>query len=283
VVFQNYALFPHMTIFDNVAFSLKMRNLQREEIRRRVAETLELVRLTGFESRFPQQLSGGQQQRTALARAIVFKPSILLLDEPLGALDRMLREHMQLELRRMHQQLGTTMIYVTHDQDEALVLSDRVVVMNKGVIEQVGAPEEIYDLPQTRFVAEFIGETNFVEASVIACSDSSTRVESRGVSFDVETSSCASSGERVNITLRPECIDIRPAAQEQGMLDGIIEDRIYLGDVIKYRVRVGAELSMIAKVQARRSATRPLELGNRVSLTWKPADARVVSARSPAA
>lgn len=279
VVFQSYALFPHMTIFDNVGFSLKMRNVGRSEIAQRVREALELVRLAGLESRFPHQLSGGQQQRTALARAIVFRPSILLLDEPLGALDRMLREHMQLELRRMHQQLGATMIYVTHDQDEALVLSDRVVVMNRGAIEQVGTPGEIYNHPKTRFVAEFIGETNFFEASVISRKGSSAQVTMGGLSFAVSASSSALASDRVGVSLRPERINLGAESSAKTMLQGVIEDRIYLGDLVKFRVRVNSNLSMIVKEQSRGNNMGNLNLGSPVTLSWNPADARIVPIR----
>ena len=166
MVFQNYALFPHLSVFENVAFGLEMRRMSRTEVTRRVADALALVRLPGFEARYPQQLSGGQRQRVALARAIVVQPSVLLLDEPLGALDKKLRESMQVELKALQRTLGVTTIFVTHDQEEALTLSDRVAVMNDGRIEQLDTPVEVYERPRTRFVSDFIGVSNFLEGEV---------------------------------------------------------------------------------------------------------------------
>ena len=172
MVFQNYALFPHMTVAENIGFPLKQRGVAKaRRARRLVAEALELVRLPGYERRYPRQLSGGQQQRVALARAIVFEPRLLLMDEPLGALDKQLRENLQLEMRRLHADLGITFIYVTHDQEEALTMSDRVAVMNEGLVAQVGTPEDLYDRPCDRFVAAFIGEFNFLSAIVRGMED----------------------------------------------------------------------------------------------------------------
>jgi ABC-type Fe3+/spermidine/putrescine transport system ATPase subunit len=168
MVFQSYAVFPHLTVFDNVAFPLQIRTVPRLEILHRVAEALEMVRLTGYEHRLPRQLSGGEQQRVALARALVFRPRVLLMDEPLGALDKKLRAHMQLELKHIQQHLRVTVLYVTHDQEEALTMSDRVAVMQGGRIEQVGSPAELYDTPASRFVADFIGESNFLDATIVS-------------------------------------------------------------------------------------------------------------------
>src|SRR5687767_2754599 len=168
MVFQNYALFPHMTVGENIAFPLQMRRMSRAEITRQTTAVLQLVGLPGYEGRYPRQLSGGQQQRVAVARALVFNPRVLLMDEPLGALDKQLREHLQLEIKALHDQLGVTIIYVTHDQEEALVMSDRIAVMNDGRIEQCGPPTELYDEPSTRFVATFIGESNFIDGRVIS-------------------------------------------------------------------------------------------------------------------
>ena len=167
VVFQNYALFPHMTVADNVAFPLRMRSVGKAEAEDRVKHALGMVQLAALADRRPSQLSGGQQQRVALARALVFEPQVVLMDEPLGALDKKLREQMQLDIRELHRRLGLTIIFVTHDQTEALTMSDRIAVFNHGKIEQLGRPDEIYDRPSTRFVAEFIGETNFIAASVL--------------------------------------------------------------------------------------------------------------------
>src|SRR5688572_12513830 len=176
MVFQNYALFPHMTVFENVAFPLRMRRLRRGEIEAKVGQALDLVRLTGYEARYPRQLSGGQQQRVALARALVFNPPVLLMDEPLGALDKKLRQQMQLEIKHLHEQLGITVIYVTHDQEEALVMSDEIVVMRNGRIEQIGTPRGVYDDPRNNFVADFIGEANVLDGTIIKAEHSRYRV-----------------------------------------------------------------------------------------------------------
>src|SRR5262249_35458788 len=250
VVFQNYALFPHMTVFENVAFSLRMRDVARSEIGRRVSETLGLVRLSGFEGRYPRQLSGGQQQRIALARALVFEPAVLLLDEPLGALDRLLREHMQLELRRIHQSLGTTMIYVTHDQEEALVLSDRIAIMNNGRIMQLGTPAQVYEAPASRFVAGFLGESNFFRGKLLAVEDGDGEVLVSGLKLRVQCRSTVLSNEEVEFTIRPEKIRLDEA--EGAGIDthrGVIEDVIYSGERIKYLVRLSDDLTVAIKQQ----------------------------------
>ena len=175
MVFQDYALFPHMTVFDNVAFALKMRRVDGGSIRRQVLETLSVVHLDGLENRYPSQLSGGQQQRVSLARALVYRPRLLLMDEPLGALDKKLREAMQIELKHIQQQVGITVLSVTHDQEEALTLSDRIAVLNRGRLEQVGAAGELYESPNSRFVADFIGETNFLDITVTALEENDPR------------------------------------------------------------------------------------------------------------
>ena len=207
MVFQNYALFPHMSVAQNVAFGLKMRKLRRDEIAKRVRETLDLVKLNGFEDRYPKQLSGGQQQRVALARALVIHPTVLLLDESLSALDKMLREEMQVELRELQRKLGITAVFVTHDQEEALTMSDRVAVMRAGVVEQVGTPSEIYESPRTEFVAGFLGNSNFVDGVVVNSSEDGARIDIGGVQVRVDGCT-AGTGERVRLALRPEKIDI---------------------------------------------------------------------------
>ena len=177
MVFQNYALFPHLNVAENIGFPLRMRGLERSEIRRRVGDALELVQLTGLDERRPKQLSGGQQQRVALARALVFEPTVLLLDEPLGALDAKLREEMKFELKRLHHAIGTTVLFVTHDQEEALTLSDRVAVFNEGQLVQVGAPNQLYRRPDNRFVADFIGETNLITGRMVGALDGVCRLD----------------------------------------------------------------------------------------------------------
>ena len=237
MVFQHYALFPHMTVAQNIAFPLEMRRVERGERRRRLEEVLQLVDLTGYGERLPRQLSGGQQQRVALARAVVFGPRLLLLDEPFGALDRKLREQMQLELKRLQRRLGLTALFVTHDQEEALILSDRIAVMNQGRIEQVGTPPEIYARPVNRFVADFIGESNLFQAR----SDSGgTAVLSGGVRVRLP-SVPSSPGAEVGLLVRPE----RPRllADGQGadnVFAGVVSEVIYLGESIKYRLRLDA-------------------------------------------
>ena len=273
VAFQNYALFPHMTVFDNVAFALKMRDLPRREIARRTTEALELVQLTGFEARYPRQLSGGQQQRVALARAVVFRPSLLLLDEPLGSLDRLLRERMQLELRRIHEHLRTTMIYVTHDQEEALVLSDRVAVMNDGRVEQLGSPQEIYERPRTRFVAEFIGESNFVRADVTGIVDGLATCHVGRSVVQAAVSPVIRPGRQVDLAIRPEKIAVAPpqTGSTRGMR-GLVEDRIFVGQTLKLIVRLETREQLIVR---HRTGSEWPRKGEQVELAWEPEDVRV--------
>src|SRR5271154_1265094 len=204
MVFQNYALFPHLTVAENIGFPLKQRGVAKAERARLVGEALELVHLPGYGERYPRQLSGGQQQRVAFARAIVFKPRLLLMDEPLGALDKQLRENLQLEMRRLHADLGITFIHVTHDQEEALTMSDRIAVMNEGLIAQVGSPEEIYDRPCDRFVASFIGESNFLPGVVRGGEGGMVVAECGGATMRAATPKRLSPGQTVTLATRPE-------------------------------------------------------------------------------
>ncbi|PSJ54208.1 ABC transporter ATP-binding protein [Kumtagia ephedrae] len=259
LVFQSYALFPHMSIFDNVAFPLRVRGMGAAELSRRVGEALRLVRLEGLRQRKPHQLSGGQQQRVALARAIVFEPAILLLDEPLAALDRKLREEVRLEIRELQRKLGITTIMVTHDQEEALSLSDQVVLLSKGRVEQVGAPDEIYHRPSTRFAADFLGMANFIEGSYH---------EGHIVSPDGERFPCAPTniahGARVCGLLRPE--DIR-AGGEGGHLAGIVRDVVFLGETVRYLIELKSGRRLTANVAGARGRH---VAGAGVSLSWDP-------------
>jgi putative spermidine/putrescine transport system ATP-binding protein len=237
VVFQNYALFPHLSVFENIAYPLRVRRVRVAEIRERVRAALAMVRLEGFEARAPHQLSGGQQQRVALARALVFEPAALLMDEPLGALDKRLREHMQLEIKSLHSTLGLTMVYVTHDQTEALVMSDRVAVMHHGRLEQVGAPPDVYERPVNRFVAEFIGESNLLAATVgagrsAALLEDGTRIAASGLGRFAE-------GEHVWLVVRPEKIVMRRTVAGANPLPGKIDEVNFFGDTRRYRVRLG--------------------------------------------
>ena len=221
-VFQKYALFPHLDVFENVAFGLRIAKVPQEEVEQRVTEMLEVVSLKGFERRRIDQLSGGQQQRVAIARALVNRPKVLLLDEPLGALDLRLRKDMQNELKRIQQQMGITFIYVTHDQEEALTMSDTVVVMDKGRIQQIGTPEDIYNEPKNAFVADFIGESNIVDGVML---------EDRKVAFSGHVFDCVDSGfekkEPVDVVVRPEDVDI--VAEDKGMLKGVVTSVTFLG------------------------------------------------------
>jgi len=242
MVFQNYALFPHMSIFENIAFPLKMRKLSKGKITEQVEKALELVQLEGYGGRKPQELSGGQQQRIAMARALVFDPPILLLDEPLGALDKKLREHMQIELKHIHTRLKRTMIYVTHDQEEALVMSDRIAVMNQGRIEQVGSPDELYEKPANAFVAGFIGESNFLEGRVTdRDGDRLTLQMSDGSEHSLMWQGDIEPHGEVNFCIRPEKMFFVDDGDSESFLSGTIEEVIYVGETERYKVRISQE------------------------------------------
>ena len=275
MVFQQYALFPHLDVASNIAFGLRRRKVPSDEIGRRVGEILELVRLEGYERRKPDQLSGGQQQRVALARALVNRPTVLLLDEPLGALDLKLRRQLQLELKRIQAEVGITFVYVTHDQEEALTMSDRIAVMHAGRIEQVGTPEELYERPATRFVADFIGSTNLLRGVVEA--DGSIRLAT-GELIRVAHDGLGS-GADVEISVRPESIDLR-SSDVAGAIRARVEQAAYLGTNVSYQVRTagGLALSVLAPKTGRR-----LPVGSDVGVSWVPSEALVlgVPAGSP--
>ena len=257
MVFQNYALFPHLTVARNVAFPLEMRNLRRAEIDKRVAEALGLVELKGFEQRLPRQLSGGQQQRVALARAIVFSPRLLLLDEPFGALDRKLRETMQLEVRRLQRRLGLTTIFITHDQEEALVLSDRIAVMNRGSIQQVASTTEIYERPANDFVADFVGESNIFHGTVTEVG--SVTLESGRRLLITHP---APVGSRVGVLMRPERF-----GRGANNFNGEVKEAVYLGSSLKLRLACDDGLELIVRLPV----TGPLPAtGSRISTGIEP-------------
>lgn len=234
-VFQNYALFPHMNIYDNIAFSLKMKKTPKNEIEVQVSKMLKMVRLEGYENRMPSQLSGGQMQRVAIARAIVNSPKVLLLDEPLGALDLKLRKQMQLELKHLQRMLGITFIFVTHDQEEALTMSDRIVVMNNGVVEQIGTPEELYEHPKTKFVADFLGETNILDGKAFKIKDNEVLLELEeeqdiiripNINYNI--------GDKFTVTVRPERIKIKLNPETGDVwLPCSLKEKIYIGSSIK--------------------------------------------------
>jgi putative spermidine/putrescine transport system ATP-binding protein len=280
MVFQRYELFPHMTVADNVAYGLKMRKQPRAERDRRSAEALDLVRLPGYGSRYPKQLSGGQQQRVALARAIVIDPLVLLLDEPLGALDKKLREEMQIELKALQRRLGVTTIFVTHDQEEALTMADRIAVMNHGRIEQVGTPAEIYETPRTRFVADFIGLSNFLTATVRSISPDAIHADLEGgPAIVLSPWNGAAVDQRVEVALRPEKIRILPA---DGNLDGAncfparIEQVVYQGEgsYIFARLTPATMLQVYAPNDGDMDRPRLGDQG--VTIAWYPSNARVL-------
>jgi spermidine/putrescine transport system ATP-binding protein len=248
-VFQNYALFQHLTVYQNLAFGLEMEGAKEDEIKKRVGRALEMVQLTGMDRRKPKQLSGGQQQRVALARALVKTPDVLLLDEPLGALDLKLRKEMQLELKALQQQLGITFIYVTHDQEEALTMSDRIAVMSKGKIQQLGTPVEIYERPTNKFVADFIGESNFLEGKIKSISQNEASVFVSSINAEViglPISKGLVKGEEVIVSIRPEKIHIAEKdAINQNMFRATVTNTVYIGVDTKVFVDVhGAKLKV---------------------------------------
>lgn len=268
MVFQNYALFPHMTIFDNIAFPLKMRKFPKEETGERVERALELVQLEGYGDRRPQQLSGGQQQRIALARALVFDPPLLLLDEPLGALDKKLREHMQLELKHIHTRLKRTMIYVTHDQEEALVMSDRIAVTNQGRIEQVGSPDELYEKPANEFVAGFIGESNFIQGRVVDREgDRLTLQVSDGSTHQLAWDGDVKPQDDVNFCIRPEKMFFVDEDYTESTLGGVIEEVIYVGETKRYKIRISKEKTINVREMSVRTGGGHRE-GEKVNIAW---------------
>jgi spermidine/putrescine transport system ATP-binding protein len=269
IVFQHLALFPHMSVYDNIAFGLKMAGMEKDAIREKVEESLELVGLPGYGDRRINQLSGGQQQRVGIARAMVREPGVLLLDEPLGPLDLKIRQHMQLELKRIQRQVGTTFIYVTHDQGEALTMSDNIAVINNGRVEQIGSPREIYDRPKTQFVANFIGETNFLEGTS----------ETRG-SFTckrlphpiIVEDGNEHIGEGV-LSIRPERVNIAPDLKGlDNIFEAIVEDTVYQGSHVVVSVKVGEDLMI--KIRANPAA--PLKKHEKTHIGWNKTDATVI-------
>jgi len=275
VVFQNYALFPHMSVADNVAFPLKMRGVPKAAISERVMRVLDMVKLKTMATRKPAQLSGGQQQRVALARALVFEPQVILMDEPLGALDKKLREQMQLDIRDLHRRLGLTIVFVTHDQHEALTMSDRIAVFNHGRIEQIGTPRDIYDLPQTSFVAEFIGETNLLPCTVAERSQGALRLTTdSGLTLSAHAGPGRSDEARVQISIRPEAIRINDSSMTANGLTARIVDAVYVGDHIRLIAEAGSQRLIIKSDRASRAA----DVGDEVAISFAPSDVWVVGA-----
>ncbi|HCU08215.1 MAG TPA: spermidine/putrescine ABC transporter ATP-binding protein [Clostridiales bacterium] len=268
-VFQNYALFPHMTVFNNVAYGLTIRKVPKAEIASRVADMIDLVQLKGYEDRKPDELSGGQKQRVAIARALINNPKVLLLDEPLGALDLKLRKQMQVELKRLQKRLGITFVYVTHDQEEALTMSDRIAVMREGVVDQLGTPSDIYDYPRTRFVAGFIGESNLFEGTVEQIQERVMTVRTEAGSLLVQGEGFAVD-ERIHVSIRPEYVEFAKEPVEGFDIQGRIKDFIYMGTVVKTAVdlKSGQEIKY-----SRFEQDQSVQSGDIVYLSWKPSRA----------
>ncbi|WP_431024153.1 ABC transporter ATP-binding protein [Halomonas sp. H5] len=281
MVFQNYALFPHMTVAENLAFPLEVRHLSKEEVKRKVTRALAMVRLEEFGDRRPAQLSGGQQQRVALARALVFEPELVLMDEPLGALDKNLREEMQYEIKRIHASLGVTMIYVTHDQTEALTMSDRIAVFNDGVVQQLASPETLYEAPENAFVAYFIGENNRLHGEVVENSGERCRVRlDNGDTVLARAVAAGETGSRTTLSLRPERVTILVGDAATGCdnrFQGEVMEVIYLGDHLRTRLRVCGNDEFIIKTP--NAMGHPaLAPGQTIEVGWSWGDCRALDA-----
>ncbi len=278
MVFQNYALFPHMTINENLAFPLQVRNVPKPEIEERVAKILKLVELPRMGNRRPGQLSGGQQQRIAVARALVFEPDLVLMDEPLGALDKQLREQMQYEIKHIHDRLGVTIVYVTHDQSEALTMSNRIAVFNDGIVQQLSTPDELYERPVNSFVAQFIGENNKLKGTVAELGGdkvATVKLET-GEVVKALAVNVAKTGDRTLLSVRPERVEINPTAKTADViLKGRIAELIYLGDHIRARLEVAGHDDFIVKVPNKGGHTDVTE-GREVSVGWRAVDCRAL-------
>ena len=274
-VFQNYALFPHMNVEKNISYGLRVRGVKKPEWQRRVAEMLRLVQLEGYEKRMPSQLSGGQRQRVAIARAVVLNPKLLLLDEPLGALDLKLRQQMQQELKDIQKRLGIAFIYITHDQEEALNMSDRIAIMREGQFEQIGTPEEIYEHPQTRFAAGFVGQTNLIEMDVQAVSEDGLTLAYGGASVPARRAEFpVQPGDKVALSLRTERIGYARTPLEACALPATLKSRHYAGGSMRaiLKLETGREVLVLCQSAQRAEG----EIGDRVYLSWNPAEAPVV-------
>ena len=270
MVFQNYALFPHMTVAENLAFPLTVRGMSKADVAEKVKRSLSMVQLDAFSGRYPAQLSGGQQQRVALARALVFEPQLVLMDEPLGALDKQLREHMQMEIKHIHQRLGVTVVYVTHDQSEALTMSDRVAVFHQGEIQQIAPPRELYEAPCNTFVAQFIGENNrFAGKLVSRDGDNCTVQLSRGEKVQALAVNVGQPGDAVSLSIRPERIRLNAAAEGcDNRFSGRVSEFIYLGDHVRVRLEVCGKTDFFVK-QPIAELDTALAVGDVIPLGWQ--------------
>ncbi|PVZ19675.1 MULTISPECIES: ABC transporter ATP-binding protein [unclassified Pseudomonas] len=277
VVFQNYALFPHMTVLENIAFPLKMRHVPDAQAQEQAMAALNMIKLPHIAQRYPKELSGGQQQRVALARCMVYRPAIILMDEPLGALDKKLREHMQLEIKRIHRELGTTIIYVTHDQEEAMTMSDRICLMNAGQIEQLGTPDELYFRPRTLFAADFLGESNLLPATVAAAGSehAQVRVGSAQVNLNVAADPRLTVGQPLHIMVRPQNVRLLRAAPADGQaLAARVTDVMVTGSLTKvYLQAADSQLPVLAAAFATRAEGESYAIGDPAWLAWEACDA----------
>ena len=276
MVFQNYALFPHMTVYENLAFPLRVRKVSKEDTDKKIDKALSMVSLTGFENRMPGQLSGGQQQRVAVARALVFDPAVVLMDEPLGALDKNLRESMQYEIKHIHESIGVTVVYVTHDQGEALTMSNRIAVFNDGKVQQLSSPDKLYEEPVNSFVAEFIGENNRFSGQVTDVSKDKCKVKlDDGSEILANPIVVKSSGEKTIVSLRPERALINTKEKMENNFKGKIEEVIYHGDHTRVRLNLLGNKDFILKVP-NSSANMDIKLGNQINVSWNSFDARAL-------
>lgn len=273
IVFQNYALFPHLTVFENIAFPLRMRRMRQPEIADAVARALDIVQLPHVASRLPRELSGGQQQRIALARCMVYSPSIILMDEPLGALDRQLRDQMQLEIKRLHRRLGITVLYVTHDQEEAMAMSDRICLLNHGRIEQIGTPQELYFRPRSLFAAEFLGESNILDATA---GEDGKLIGPGGLAIRVNEAAGVAPGRRVKVLVRPERLRLladREAADN--IAEGELGETVFAGGMTRYFVRLPGGVVLSGKELTDRGGDR-LRPGTRFRVGWRAEHALIL-------
>jgi len=277
MVFQDYSLFPHMTVKENLAFPLKVRKLTKDEIGRKVTRALEVVELRGFDGRMPAQLSGGQQQRVALARALVFEPKLVLMDEPLGALDKNLREQMQYEIKHIHDNIDVTVVYVTHDQSEAMTMSNRIAVFDDGVIRQLSTPNILYEKPENAFVAQFIGENNRLSGKVTEIREDKCVVEIDGGGYlNALKVNIDGVGDRTSVSLRPERVMVNPAeGSVDNIFEGKVEELIYLGDHVRTRVNVCGNEEFIVKIP-NSQGHRLVDKGQNIQLGWLSDDCRAL-------
>ncbi len=280
MVFQNYALFPHMSVADNLAYPLKVRKIDKDESAERVSKALDMVQMLDFAPRRPGQLSGGQQQRIALARALVFEPELVLMDEPLGALDKQLREKMQYEIKHIHQRLGVTIVYVTHDQSEALTMSDRVAVFNDGIIQQLASPADLYERPENSFVAQFIGENNQLAGTVKEITDDEALISLKDGGEVLATPVKIGKnpiGENTLLSIRPERVILNPTDERIKTLAGDVLELIYLGDHIRCRMLVAGNDQFIVKIP-NRAENIGLSVGEKIKIGWQAKDCRALDA-----